>query len=128
MKTKTMANCYCGTNKPFENCCQIYLTGAKKAPTAETLMRSRYSAYAIGNADYLVATTHYSTRKLHRKEDVLEWSQSNHWMQLKVLASTETTVKFKAYYSDYNGKAQVHEEHSTFVLENGSWFYVDGEY
>ena len=123
-----MANCYCGSNTPFENCCQIYLTGAKKAPTAETLMRSRYSAYAIGAADYLVATTHSSTRKLHRKEDILEWSKSNHWMQLEVLNSTTTTVKFKAYYKDYQGKVQVHEELSTFVLENGSWFYVDGKY
>ena len=123
-----MANCYCGNNVSFENCCQVYIKGTQKAPTAETLMRSRYSAYAIGDADYLVATTHSSTRKLHRKEDVLEWSKSNHWMQLEVLNSTETTVKFKAHYKDYQGKAQVHEEHSTFVLENGSWFYVDGEY
>ncbi|WP_396170622.1 YchJ family protein [Flavobacterium sp.] len=123
-----MANCYCGSNASFEDCCQVYIKGIQKAPTAEALMRSRYSAYAIGDADYLVATTHYSTRKLHRKEDILEWSQSNHWKQLEVLASTETTVKFKAYYSDYQGKLQVHEEHSAFVLENGSWFYVDGEY
>ena len=123
-----MANCYCGSNTSFEDCCQVYIKGIQKAPTAEALMRSRYSAYAIGDADYLVATTHSSTRKLHRKEDILEWSQSNQWLKLEVLASTETTVKFKAYYSDYQGKSQVHQEHSTFVLENGSWFYVDGEY
>ena len=123
-----MANCYCGSNTPFEDCCQVYLKGIQKAPTAEALMRSRYSAYAIGDADYLVATTHTSTRKLHKKEDILEWSQSNHWIQLEILASTETTVKFIAHYKDYQGKAQVHVELSTFVLENGSWFYVDGEY
>ena len=123
-----MANCYCGSNTPFEDCCQVYIKGIQKAPTAETLMRSRYSAYAFGDADYLVATTHSSTRKLHRKEDILEWSKSNHWIQLEVLASTETTVKFNAHYLDFQGKAQVHEEHSTFILENGSWFYVDGEY
>lgn len=128
MKIKTMANCYCGSSTPFEDCCQVYLKGTQKAPTAETLMRSRYSAYAIGDANYLVATTHSSTRKLHKKEDILEWSQSNHWKQLEVLNSTATSVKFKAYYLDYQGKPFVHEEHSTFVLENGSWFYVDGEY
>lgn len=128
MKTKTMTNCYCGANKPFKDCCQVYLTGIQKALTAESLMRSRYTAYAVGDADYLVATTHSSTRKLHKKEDILEWSKSNHWMQLEVLICTETTVKFKAHYLDYQGKAQVHEEHSNFVLENGSWFYVDGEY
>lgn len=123
-----MANCYCGSNVSFEDCCQVYIKGIQKAPTAETLMRSRYSAYAVRDADYLVATTHSSTRKLHRKEDILEWSKSNHWIQLEVLASTETIVKFKAHYLDFQGKAKVHEEHSTFILENGNWFYVDGEY
>jgi SEC-C motif-containing protein len=91
-------------------------------------MRSRYSAYATGNADYLVATTHSSTRKLHKKIAILEWSKSNHWMKLEVLYSTETTVKFKAYYLDYRGKGQVHEERSTFAFEEGKWYYVDGEY
>jgi SEC-C motif-containing protein len=123
-----MANCFCGSNIPFETCCQVYLNGIQNTPTAETLMRSRYSAYAIGAADYLVATTHTSTRNLQKKEDILEWSKSNRWMKLEVLYSTETTVKFKAYYLDYIGKAQVHEELSTFAFEEGKWYYVDGEY
>lgn len=123
-----MANCFCGANSSFEECCQIYLSGTQHAPTAETLMRSRYSAYATGNADYLVATTHSSTRKLHKKIAILEWSKSNHWIKLEVLYSTETTVKFIAYYLDYRGIDQVHEELSTFVFENGKWYYVDGEY
>lgn len=121
-------NCYCGSAKPFENCCQIYISGKEKAPTAEALMRSRYSAFATGAADYLVTTTHSSTRKFHKKADILDWSQSNQWIKLEVLASTTTTVKFKAYYLDYQLKAQVHYEHSTFIFENGSWFYVDGTY
>ena len=128
MKLRIMANCYCGSNKSFEDCCQIYINGYQNAPTAETLMRSRYSAYAVGNADYLVATMHLSTRKFHKKEAILEWSKSNNWIKLEILNSTETRVKFNAYYIDYRGKTQIHEEHSTFVLENGNWFYVDGEY
>ncbi len=123
-----MANCFCGSNISFEACCQVFINGIQNASTAETLMRSRYSAYAIGNADYLVATTRASTRNLHKKEDILEWSKSNHWMKLEVINSTETTVKFIAYYIDYWGKAQIHEELSTFIFENGKWFYVDGEY
>jgi SEC-C motif-containing protein len=91
-------------------------------------MRSRYTAFATRAADYLVETTHSSTRKLHKKVDILDWSQSNQWIKLEVLASTTTTVKFKAYYLDYQLKAQIHEEHSTFIFENGSWFYVDGLY
>ena len=123
-----MSNCYCGNTVSFQDCCEPYIKGIKNAPTAETLMRSRYSAFATGAADYLVNTTHISKRKYHNKRDILAWSQANKWLKLEVLASTETTVTFKAYYLDENLKAQVHYEHSTFKFENNKWFYVDGEY
>jgi SEC-C motif domain protein len=123
-----MVPCYCGSNLPFENCCQPCILGILKANTAEALMRSRYTAFATGAADYLVATTHSSTRKFHKKADILDWSQSNQWIKLEVLAATATTVTFKAYYLDNQLKAQIHNEHSTFIFENGSWFYLDGKY
>lgn len=123
-----MSNCYCGNSIPFQDCCEPYIKGIKNAPTAEKLMRSRYSAFATGAADYLVNTTHISKRRYHNKKDILAWSQANKWLKLEVLASTENTVTFKTYYLDENLKAQVHYEHSTFKLENGKWFYVDGEY
>lgn len=123
-----MTNCYCGSTSSFENCCQPFINGILKAPTAEALMRSRYSAFATAGADYLVATTHSSTRKFHKKSDILNWSKSNQWIKLEVIEVAETTVKFKAYYLDYQLKAQIHEEFSTFAFENGSWFYVDGKY
>lgn len=123
-----MTNCYCGSSKTFENCCKIHIKGIQKPATAEALMRSRYSAFATGEADYLVATTHSSTRKFHKKSDILAWSKSNQWIKLKVIASTQTTVTFKAYYLDYQLKAQIHHEHSTFTFENGTWFYVDEAY
>jgi SEC-C motif domain protein len=123
-----MTNCFCGASVSFENCCEPYIKGSKNALTAETLMRSRYSAFATGAADYLVNTTHSSKRKLHNKSEILAWSQLNQWLRLEILAVTETTVTFNAYYLDGNLKAQIHYEHSTFKLENGKWFYVDGEY
>lgn len=123
-----MSGCCCGNNVSFENCCKPYIKGIKNAPTAETLMRSRYSAFATGAADYLVNTTHISKRRFHNKKDIVAWSQSNKWLKLEVLGSTENTVTFKAYYLDENLKAQVHYEHSTFKLENEKWFYVDGEF
>ncbi len=123
-----MTNCFCGASVSFENCCEPYIKGSKNAPTAETLMRSRYSAFATGAADYLMNTTHSSKRKLHNKSEILAWSQLNQWLRLEILAVTETTVTFNAYYLDQNLKAQIHYEHSTFKLENGNWFYVDGEY
>ena len=123
-----MSGCYCGNSISFQDCCEPYIKGIKNATTAEVLMRSRYSAFAVGAADYLVNTTHISKRRYHNKRDILAWSQANKWLKLEVLASTETTVTFKAYYLDENLKAQVHYEHSTFKFENNKWFYVDGEY
>ena len=123
-----MSNCFCGNQKSFENCCQIYINGIEKAPTAEALMRSRYAAFATQAVDYLIATTHSSTRKFHKKSDILEWSKSNQWLKLEVIEATENTVTFKAYYLDFQLNAQIHYEKSTFKNENGSWFYVDGEF
>lgn len=123
-----MSNCYCGNSFPFQDCCEPYIKGIDNAPTAEKLMRSRYSAFATGAADYLVNTTHISKRRYHNKKEILAWSKANKWLKLEVLASTETTVTFKAYYLDENLKAQVHYEHSTFKFENNKWFYVDGEF
>jgi SEC-C motif-containing protein len=123
-----MTICYCGNHLPFEDCCQPYIKGTKTALTAEDLMRSRYSAYAIGDANYLIKTTHSSTRKNHKKSDILEWSKSNKWNHLEVLEATETTVTFKAHYTDNRRQTRVHLEKSTFVFEDGNWFYVDGEY
>ncbi|MFY0482974.1 YchJ family protein [Flavobacterium sp. PLA-1-15] len=119
-------NCYCGSEKTFDNCCEPYINGIQNPPTAETLMRSRYSAYCTQAGDYLVATTHISTRKFHSKKDILEWSKSNQWLKLEVLNATENTVEFKAYFLDNRLKATVHHEKSTFVKEDGRWFYVDG--
>lgn len=123
-----MSSCYCGNSISFQDCCEPFIKGIANVTTAEKLMRSRYSAFATGAADYLVNTTHISKRRLHNKKDILAWSQANKWLKLEVLALTETTVTFKAYYLDENLKAQVHYEHSTFKLEDGKWFYVDGEY
>ena len=62
-----MLGCYCGNSLSFQDCCEPYIKGIKKAPTCEALMRSRYSAYATTEVDYLVATTHLTTRKLYKK-------------------------------------------------------------
>ena len=121
-------NCYCGNQIQFENCCKHFINKVLKPVTAEQLMRSRYSAYVIANADYLVDTTHLSTRKFHEKSDILDWAKSNKWQKLEVLESNENFVTFKAYYLDENSTPKVHFEKSRFVFENETWFYVDGEF
>jgi SEC-C motif-containing protein len=121
-------NCYCGSDKSFESCCNLYISGVQKAPTALALMKSRYSAYATHQADYLLATTHSSERKQYSREDILHWATVNKWQKLEIILATENTVEFKAYFIDENNVNQVHHEFSTFKQENGSWFYVDGKF
>lgn len=72
-----LTNCYCGSHKSFQDCCEPYIKGIQKAPTAEDLMRSRYSAYVTQAVDYLVATTHISQRKFHSKKEILHWACGN---------------------------------------------------
>jgi SEC-C motif-containing protein len=121
-------NCYCGSDKSFESCCNLYISGVQKAPTALALMKSRYSAYATHQADYLLATTHISERKQYSREDILNWATSNTWQKLEIISASDNTVEFKAYFIDANNVNQVHYEFSTFKQENGSWYYVDGKF
>lgn len=120
--------CYCGSQKIFSNCCEPYIKGIEKAPTAEALMRSRYTAYATQEADYIIATTHISTRKNHLKSDILEWAKLNNWLRLEILNASENSVEFKAYFLDDYLQANIHHEKSAFKFENGSWFYIDGKF
>jgi SEC-C motif-containing protein len=119
-------HCFCGSDVPFQNCCEPYIKGFQKVPTAKALMQSRYSAYATQEVDYLMMTTHISQRKFHSKQEILLWAKNNSWLKLEILAETYNTVEFKAYYLNVSLQTIVHHEKSTFKLENGNWFYVDG--
>ena len=120
--------CFCDTGLLFENCCGLYLQNNQKAPTALALMRSRYSAYAIHNADYLLATTSISERKYYSKSDILKWATANTWQKLEILSCTENIVEFKAYFLDEKNIPQIHYEFSTFKFESDAWFYLDGKF
>lgn len=129
-KNQLMENrkCFCDTGLLFENCCGLYLDENHKAPSALTLMRSRYSAYATRNSDYLLETTHISERKYYSKPEILKWAVSNKWQKLEILSFTENTVEFKAYFLDSNNQPQIHYEFSTFKFENDAWYYLDGKF
>ena len=121
-------NCYCGSNISFQECCHKYIISLKNPPSSEALMRSRYAAFATQAVDYLVATTAILQRKLLIKSDILEWSQTNNWNKLEIIASTLNTVEFKAYYTDSNNYPFIHHEKSTFIIETGKWCYVEDEF
>ena len=117
-----------GKNRPqpiaFADCCGPLLQGAQPAADAESLMRSRYSAYVLGDTAHVLRTWHPSTRPAQ-----LELDASTHWLGLQVqqhqtVDATHAEVAFIARYKT-NGRAHRLQEHSRFVLENGQWFYVD---
>lgn len=118
--------CPCGSGNIFSTCCEKYILGYETAPTALALMQSRYSAYVVQNADYLINTTHLSTRALFSKEDILRWAQENQWKKLEIIAFDTTTVEFKAYFIGSNQEEHVHHERSSFEKVEGHWYYVDG--
>lgn len=92
----------------------------RAAPTAERLMRSRFSACAIGDAAYLLATWHPSTRPAS-----LELDPDLEWQRLEILQVTEDTVAFDAHYWDAARRERgLQREHSAFRQEAGRWFYV----
>ncbi len=118
--------CYCGSKKPFSACCEPFLEGKALPETPEELMRSRYSAYVVGNGAYIVAT---SVKENRYGEDVAlieEYAQSVEWLRLEVVVAKEKTVEFKAYYKDAEG-IKVQHERSNFVFEEGMWLYQDGK-
>lgn len=121
-----MKNCFCGSQSTFTACCGPVIKGTHPATSAEQLMRSRYSAYVVAAVDYLIATTHKSKRGKLSKKEVEKWAKTNTWLRLEIVHSTTFIVEFKAYFSNRQPPLQVHHERSTFVYEDGKWFYLDG--
>ena len=120
--------CPCGSNQNFAACCGPYLAGHKQPATAEQLMRSRYCAYVLLDAAYLLTTWHPATRpaELHLDTTGLRW------LELKIVRTRAGSVsddhgevEFVARYK-VAGKAMRLHENSEFVREAGQWRYVRG--
>ncbi|MGD1903186.1 MAG: YchJ family protein [Geitlerinemataceae cyanobacterium] len=125
--------CPCGTGRTLGQCCGQYHDGKLPAPTAETLMRSRYSAYCLKNIDYLVNTEHPDSRQPNARQSIAATARSATWVGLKVLGTKAGgggddtgVVEFMAVYRSGAEVAQLHER-SRFRKEAGRWFYVDGD-
>ncbi len=125
--------CPCTPTTTFEKCCAPYIEGKKLPDTAERLMRSRFSAYALAKADYLIATTASEKRGELDRNDLESYCRTVRCVSLKV-KSTEKggpgddtgVVVFHASLQ-VNGKRHLHIERSQFIREDGRWMYLDGE-
>nr|WP_298725715.1 YchJ family metal-binding protein [uncultured Steroidobacter sp.] len=126
MKRPTDTKCPCGSELPYERCCGRW-HGGEPAPDAESLMRSRYSAFVMCNEPYLLATWHDT-----RRPSSVEFDPKQKWLGLKIVDARVTgpetaEVEFIARFRVGGGSAARLHERSRFVKESGRWFYVDGD-
>lgn len=127
-----MTQCPCGSERAFDTCCGSHLAGAP-APTAEALMRSRYTAYVRGDADYLQRTSAGEALLRFDRADIAASFASTEWLGLEIRkveagGSTDMTghVAFTARFRQ-NGRLQALSERSEFRRIGGAWRYCRGE-
>lgn len=121
-------NCLCGSGQKYEDCCGPLHSGRKKAMTAEQLMRSRFTAYAMGKDQYLIDTWDKtkSPDKVNFSGDQVEWSRLEIVSRKKGGSKDRKgSIEFKAYYK-LNGEEHLMREASQFRKVNNEWIYVDG--
>ncbi|HZF70494.1 YchJ family protein [Sulfuricurvum sp.] len=131
MKISPNAPCPCHSGEKYKNCCFPYHRGIFPS-NAQKLMRSRYSAFALGLSEYIMATTHpnnpdYTEEKEVWKKHILEFSLSTRFLGLKISefidGESEAFVTFEAKLD-----GGILKEKSRFLKVNNKWLYVDGEF
>ncbi|TDB86095.1 hypothetical protein E1091_16540, partial [Micromonospora fluostatini] len=118
--------CPCGSGTTYGRCCRPLHRGTTDAATAEQVMRSRFSAFAVGDLDHLLRSWHSSTRPAGLRLD-----PGQRWVRLEVLDTARGglldsagTVEFRAHYRAAGQPGTLHER-SRFVREDGRWVYLD---
>lgn len=125
--------CPCKSKRRYSDCCMPFHKGHAHPTTAEQLMRSRYSAYFFRRVDYLVETTHPSTREKRLKETLEETIDQANWSFLTIVGTTKGgpedkvgKVEFIAEYYVEGEKYELHER-SRFRRFKGLWKYLDAD-
>lgn len=127
----TDRKCPCGNKKSYSDCCKRFHKGGLPN-TALELMRSRYSAYALGLGRYIIETSHpqnpeYSKNTANWLKEIETFSQETQFNKLEILdfqeSENEATVTFIAHLSQ-NKKEVSFKEKSLFKKEKGRWLYV----
>ncbi|BBX26783.1 YchJ family protein [Mycolicibacterium alvei] len=120
--------CPCGSGRAYGDCCGPLHTGGQQAPTALALMRSRFSAFALGDAGYLLTSWHPDTRPSELTLDA-----AITWRRLQIVDTeaggeddAEGLVEFRAQYVQDSRRHILHER-SRFERVGGRWRYLDGQ-
>ncbi|UGY94107.1 YchJ family protein [Streptomyces gobiensis] len=127
-RTADASPCPCGSSSSYGACCGPLHSGQSAAADAKTLMRSRFSAFAVQDEAYLLRTWHPGTRPAR-----IDFDRGTRWTGLDILDTDAGspfhptgTVTFRAHYT-HRGRAGTLRERSRFVRYEGAWVYMDGE-
>ena len=122
--------CPCCSGKKYADCCGRFLDSGSNAKTAEQLMRSRFTAYAMGGYGNYLMNTWLNAEAIGLNPALLNVTDGD-WYQLEIITKSQTgntaEVEFKAYYRDTSGSEQVLHERSEFQRIDGRWLYLQGQ-
>ncbi|OFZ54238.1 MAG: hypothetical protein A2428_07130 [Bdellovibrionales bacterium RIFOXYC1_FULL_54_43] len=123
--------CPCGSQINLSGCCLPFIERRKQPETAEKLLRARYTAFTLGQVDFIIDTHHSETRGDVKRDEIEEWSRDSDWLGLKIVESkagaatdSEGLITFCAKY-ELHGKIEDHWEVSQFRKEDGQWRFFD---
>ena len=123
--------CPCGSAVEYNLCCYRYVSGKQVPPDPSHLMRSRYCAFVMKDADYLIKTWHPSCQAGAFRDEISAGFADTEWLGLTVFEHTWSEadatgfVSFVARFIE-RGKTGAIIERSRFLKENGQWYYIDG--
>jgi SEC-C motif-containing protein len=129
----TSTLCPCGTHKTYALCCGVFIDAEKIAPTPETLLRSRYTAFTQGNVEYIADTMRGAATQQFDAENARRWAQHAVWLGLEVIRAQPVTDSDNKAFAEFiiryrwQGKIESIHEISEFQRENARWYYVNGE-
>jgi SEC-C motif-containing protein len=128
-----MIPCPCGLKKSYLECCGPFHKNEKKPATAEACMRSRYSAYAKSEMEYLKGTHHESKRHEFNLEESSKWAKESEWLGLEIkkteLGQSTDSIGWVEFVASYRQEGQLvtHHERSEFKKVDGQWYFYDGQ-
>jgi len=124
--------CKCDTGKPYSECCEPIIKGLKTPENAVDVMRARYTAFVIGEIDFIMATVSPSKKSEYDRKSVEEWSRSTDWTDLEIVSCKDGGVEHESgeveFIANYRDKDTMkkHHEHASFVKIKGAWYFEDG--
>ncbi|MCB9481696.1 MAG: YchJ family protein [Desulfobacteraceae bacterium] len=128
-----MANCSCGSGLDYSQCCEPYIKGNVQPETCEALLRARYTAYTMGELDYIYETIHPEQKEQHDSKATKKWADESTWLSFEIIGikkgqkeDDEGFIEFKVRYRQ---KLQniTHHEMAYFKKNEGMWYFFDGE-